>query len=113
MIVPRSGWAVIVVVSAALAGALEVSAVDSPLRVAVMLWFVLICPGMAIVRRLRLGDAVTELALAVGLSVALAVLVASIGLYSGLWAPGATLAVLIAITLVAAALPARRWERRP
>ena len=99
----RSRWPVIALGSAALAVTLAVAQVHSPLRVLVILWFV--CPGMTIVRRLRITDPASELTLALGLSVALATAVASIGLYSGLWSPGATLAVLVVITLVAAVLP--------
>jgi hypothetical protein len=101
----RSRWSVIALTSAALAVALAVAGVHSPLRVLVILWFVLVCPGMTIVRRLRITDPAAELTLALGLSVALATAVASIGLYSGLWSPAATLAVLVVITLVAAVVP--------
>jgi uncharacterized membrane protein len=107
----RSRWAHIALASAALAGTLEVTGVHSPLRPAVMVWFVLVCPGVAIVRLLRLEDAVAELALAVALSIALAMAVGGIALYSGLWAPGATLAILIAITIGAAAAPLARARR--
>jgi uncharacterized membrane protein len=101
----RSRWSLIALTSAALAVALAVAGVHSPARVLVILWFVLLCPGMTIVRRLRITDPAAELTLALGLSVALATVVASIGLYSGLWSPGATLAVLVVITVVAAVLP--------
>ena len=101
----RPRWSVIALTSAALAVALAVAQVHSPLRVLVILWFVLVCPGMTIVRRLRITDPAAELTLALGLSVALATAVASIGLYSGLWSPGATLGVLVVITVVAAVLP--------
>jgi hypothetical protein len=109
----RSHWAAIAATSAVLAGALAVVGVHSPLRVAVVLWFVLVCPGMAIVRLLRLPDAVAELTLAVAVSLTLATFIAGIGLYSGLWAPGATLAVLIAITIGAAALRGPRRGEQP
>jgi hypothetical protein len=101
----RSHWSVIALSSGALAAALAAAGVHSPLRVLVILWFVLVCPGMTIVRRLRITDPAAELTLALGLSVALATAVASIGLYSGLWSPDTTLAVLVVITLVAAVLP--------
>ena len=97
--------------SALLAGAFEVANVHSSLRVVVMLWFVLVCPGIAVVHRLGVTDGAAELALAVGLSVALTTAVAAIGLYTGLWAPGATLAVLIAITIGAGAAPPSRLRR--
>jgi hypothetical protein len=111
----RSRWADIALASAVLAGVFQVVGAHSPVRVAVILWFVLVCPGLAVVRLLRLSDPVAELSLAVAVSIALAVGVAGIGLYSGLWSPGATLAVLIAITIgaVAAPLAGRRPGARP
>ena len=110
----RARWTGILVASAVLAGALEVAGLHSPLRLAVILWFVLVCPGMAFVRLLDLDDAAAEIALAVALSIALAMAVGGAALYSGLWAPGATLAILIAITIAAAVAPvarARPWRR--
>jgi uncharacterized membrane protein len=107
----RTRWHTVSTASALLAGAFAVANVHSALRVAVMLWFVLVCPGIAIVRRLGVTDGAAELALAVGLSVALAAAVAAIGLYTGLWAPGATLAILIAITIGAGAAPPSRLRR--
>ena len=110
----RARWTAILVASAVLAGALEVAGLQSPLRLAVILWFVLVCPGMAFVRLLDLDDAAAEFALAVTVSIALAMAVGGAALYSGLWAPGATLAILIAITIAAAVAPiarARPWRR--
>jgi hypothetical protein len=110
----RARWTWILVASAVLAGALALAGMHSPLRVAVVLWFVLVCPGMAFVRLLDLEDAAAELALAVALSIALATAVGGVALYGGLWAPGASLAVLVAITIAAALAPVARtrpWSR--
>ena len=110
----RGRWTTILVASAVLAGVVDVAELHSPLRVVVILWFVLVCPGMAFVRLLDLDDAAAELALAVALSIALAMAAGGAALYSGLWAPGATLAILIAITIAAAVAPiarARPWRR--
>jgi hypothetical protein len=104
----RSRSAAVAVASAIAAGAVELSGVHSPVRVVVVLWFLLAAPGMAIVGLLGLADAVAEVALAPALSITLATAVAAIGVYSGLWAPGATLAVLIAITIGAGAATLRR-----
>jgi len=104
----RPGWAEVLVASALLAGAVQLAAPQSPVRIAVVLWFVLVCPGMALVRRLALHDAATELALAVALSIALAMAVGGVALYSGLWAPGATLGILIVLTVGATVAPVAR-----
>jgi hypothetical protein len=108
--VGHRGWPLLATASALLAGALALADVHSPLRVLVVLWFVLACPGGSIVRFLRLGDPVAELTLAVGVSLALATIVAVTDLYLGLWSPDATLLVLIAVTLVASAAAWRPWR---
>ena len=69
-------WPAIIVVSAVAAGGLVYAGVAGPLRVAAVLWFLLICPGMAFVRLLRVADLATELMLAIGLSLALDAVVA-------------------------------------
>jgi flagellin-like protein len=78
--------------------------------VLVVLWFVLVCPGIALVRLLRLEDPFAELTLAVAVSIALALVLSGVGLYAGLWSPTVTLCVLIAITVTAshARLPGAR-----
>ena len=73
----------------------------SPLRVLVILAFLLLVPGTAIIRLLRLDELAAEVALATGLSVSLAGMVAGVLLYAGAWSPGATLAILICVTLAA------------
>ena len=109
----RSWWGPVAIASAILAGALDASGTHSPVRLAVTLWFLLVCPGMALVRLLRLDDAAAELAIAVAVSLALAVGAASILLYSGRWSPDTTLGILIAITVVAAVAPLARARPLP
>jgi hypothetical protein len=71
-----------------------------PVRVAVVLPFLLVCPGMAVVRRLRLAEWWTELLLAVGVSIALDILLSSAMLYAGLWSPRMLLLGLAGLSLV-------------
>jgi uncharacterized membrane protein len=114
MIARRAWWGPLAVASALSAGALDAADVHSAVRVAVAVWFVLVCPGIAVVRLLRLDDAAAELALGVAVSIALAVAVGATTLYAGHWSPGVTLAVLVAITVAAAGAPlarARPWRR--
>ena len=84
-------------------------------RVAVVL-FALTCPGLALVRLLRLEYPLAELSLGVAISVALAGLVGGVLLYTGMWSPPAGLAILVAVTVIALAAdrlaPARRVEER-
>jgi uncharacterized membrane protein len=104
VIAVRARWPLIATASALLAGALVLGGVQSPVRVLVVLWFVLVCPGIAVVRLLGLGDPVAELTLAVTVSIALAAVVSGVMLYTGLWSPHATLFVLIAFTASASAV---------
>ncbi len=69
-----------------------------------VLWFSLVCTGMAWVRLLRIDEPVAEIVTAVALSIALSGMVASAFLYAGHWSPNWTLLALEGITLVGVAL---------
>jgi uncharacterized membrane protein len=72
-------------------------------RATVMLAFLLLAPGLALVPLLgRVGD--SELALAAGISVALDTAIALIMAVSGAWSSKGALVALIAISLLGAAL---------
>src|SRR4051794_8382675 len=64
-------WPLVIAVSTLCAVAAALGGWEAPFRPALVLWFVLVCPGMALVRLLRLGEPVTEWTLAVALSVTL------------------------------------------
>jgi len=68
----------------------------------ILLCFLSICPGMALVRFLYLRESITEWTLAVAVSLTLDALVASIQLYSGHWSPAITLNILIWICIAGA-----------
>ena len=93
------GWPWIIFVGAASTALLAVTDEAGPLRAFVTIGFLLICPGMALVRLIDLGDVLAETTLAIATSVALTGLVAGALLYLGLWSPAAGLAILIAIAL--------------
>jgi uncharacterized membrane protein len=100
-------WSVIISFSA-LGAALAV-ALDwpVPLRPALVIWFIAICPGMAIIRLLRLDSLLAEVTLAIALSLALAGLIASALVYAGLWSPNLVLEVLVVIAVGALVLGLR------
>ena len=83
----------------------------SPARVAAALWFVLVCPGMAYVRLLSVGDMLIELGLAVALSIALATVTSLAMVYLKLWHPAAALYLLAAITVPGALLQLKSARR--
>ena len=97
-------WAVAIVGSAVITVLLTLADLRSPVRVVSALWFLLVCPGMAVVRVLRVRDAVAEWTLAVALSLGLDALVAEAMLYAGVWSPASALLVLTGIGIAGAVL---------
>ena len=97
-------WAVVVPISTIAAGVAVASGVPESVRAPLVTWFLAICPGMAVVHHLRLGKPITEIALAVGLSIALASLVPSVFLYLGAWSPSWTFAVLVGVAAIGSLL---------
>jgi hypothetical protein len=81
-------------------------------RAVITLGFLVICPGMAYVRLLRLSNAIHRVALAVALSLALDLLVSTVVLYVGAWSPLMILGILIELSLVGAIAQVWLWHRR-
>jgi hypothetical protein len=87
----------------AAASALVVAIDANPVfRAPVVLSFLLIGPGLAIVRLLGIPAATAQLSLGIALSMALDVLVPAALLYAGAWSPSSALAILVALTIAAA-----------
>ena len=80
----------------------------NPVRAAVVLGFLLIGPGMAIVRPLRLAGGATQLVLAFAVSATVETMLGLAMVYLHLWSPGALLVVLAAACLAAGVLELRR-----
>jgi hypothetical protein len=97
----RAPWAVVAVAAVA-APAAALAGAPAVVRIPVVLLFLLLGPGMAFVPFLDLGDPVAELTVAVGISVAVDLVVAMAMLYAGAWSPAATLVVLAAVALCGA-----------
>ena len=81
-------------------------------RTLVVVAFLLIAPGMAVVRAIGVGDLWAQLSLGLGLSVAIDSLVAGLLALAGAWSPTAILAILVGVSLAGAALELRRLGRR-
>jgi hypothetical protein len=92
-------WPWIIVVSIVAVELSWLVQADPVVRGPLVLWFSLVCTGMAWVRLLRIGEPLAEAVVAIALSVALSGLTAAAFLYAGHWSPGWTLVVLEAITL--------------
>lgn len=93
-------WPYVVLLSTGAVGVVALGAVPVPLpvRTALGLWFILVCPGMALVRPLRLDNPLNEWMLAVVLSVSLATIVASVFLYAAAWSWPHILLVLMTVS---------------
>jgi hypothetical protein len=95
-------WPVILVL-AAIATALLVYVVPGlPIRPYVVLAFLILCPGMALIRLLRLRDIAVEWTLAIALSIVLDAIIPTIQLYAHLWSPEISLDIILVITAIAA-----------
>ena len=99
-------------VSVGAAAALLAAGGHSPLRTAVAIWFLVVCPGLAIVPLLRIPDPWGELALVVSLSIALDLIVATALMYAGASSTAAAFGVLAAVSMCGAALQLRRGSAR-
>ena len=73
---------------------------QSPLRPLITLWFMAVCPGMALLRVFGLRLAAAGWTLAIAFSLALDTAVGIALLYSGRWSWQTGLVILVAITLI-------------
>ena len=95
-------WPVLILLSSLASVGVTFADWQSPIRALLILWFIVICPGMGLVRLLRLHDPLAEFMFAIGLSIALATIVASAILYADLWSPPLILAILATISIAGA-----------
>jgi hypothetical protein len=92
-------WSSLLGTAAVVAVALDLSSV---VRAPIVLAFVLVCPGLALIRLVGVRTATAQLSLGIALSLALDVLVPASLLYAGVWSPSAALGILVGVTFVAA-----------
>ncbi len=93
-------WSMINLFTALLTSVFVFVVPATPFQPYIVMSFVCFCPGMALVRFLRLNDLATELSLAVALSLSVASIIAGALLYSKHWSPLDTLTALILLTLI-------------
>ncbi len=105
-------WRRLIILSGVIAGSVTFGSVLPALRPFVVLPFLLLGPGIAWVRLLRLESPLAELTLALAVSLVLATAVAAGMLYAGAWSPKGSFAVLLALTVVALVLDASRDNAR-
>jgi hypothetical protein len=100
----RWAWPLAIIVPTVVLDALVLGDISTPARPVLAVWFISVCPGLALVRLLRLADGWSELAVGLALSITLGVMVATGLVYSGWWSPKAGLAILSIISLGGALL---------
>jgi hypothetical protein len=88
-----------VAIGLALAAGAATLGAPAPLRPAVVLVFLAIGPGLALVGLLGVDDGLEELLLVVGASLVLDLLVAEALVVTGVWSVGACIPVLMAIAV--------------
>jgi hypothetical protein len=105
-------WPYAITALAAATAALVALDVETVVRAPIAVAFVVVCPGMALVRVFHL-EPWAELLLAVVLSLCLAAGLATISVYLGSWNPTEVLLAIVAITMagvIADVARGRRWE---
>ncbi len=112
MTMSAAWWRRLIILSGAIAASVTFGSVLPALRPFVVLPFLLLCPGLAWVRLLRLESPLAEFTLAVALSLVLATVVAAGMLYAGAWSPKGSLTVLLGFTLAALVVDAIRDRAR-
>lgn len=103
-------WPTVIMLSAAVIGVMNIFSFDSPIRPMLAIWFLGLCPGMALVRLIHLEDRWTEIMLAIAVSMSLDVGLSLALVYAGLWSANLGLAILIGVSLVGAAAQLRSQE---
>lgn len=102
MIRSVSPWPAIIVLSAAAAGFVTFVPTGAYARPIIVLWFLLVCPGMMLVRFFHLREPIVEWVLAIALSLAADAIVAGILLYAERWSPRGAFAILLGLTVAGA-----------
>lgn len=100
---PSFLWPAVLVVSLLLYVAVLLADVGSPIRPLMAAWFLLICPGLAVVPLARLRDPLVEVVAVLSVSLVLDLLVSMSLLYVGVWTWQRAVAVLGYFALLGAA----------
>lgn len=95
-------WPFILIASGIAIGIIQMLNLESPIRPLLAFWFLLICPGMAFVRLLKMKQPLIELTTAIALSLTLNTIVAEVMIYADIWSPDWAVALLISMTIIGA-----------
>lgn len=92
-------WLAMLLAASATVAVLAYTGVHSPVRVVLVPPFLLVFPGMAWVRLLRISEQAITLILAIALSIVVDTTVPGTLVYAGSWSASAALAVVLGLTL--------------
>jgi hypothetical protein len=102
MVIQRIAWPLWLVAASVFVAVSLFAGLPPIVRLVAAACFLPICPGMALVRLLRIADPVVETAVAAALSIAIEIVIALFMLYAGVWSVGNGLSALIMICLAGA-----------
>lgn len=104
MIRKRWQWPAITLLSATAAcfANFTIETPDNPLKLIILLWFLLIFPGMGFVHLVKIGDVLLEWTLAIALSLSIDAAIAGIFLYATKWSPINIFITLLVISVIGA-----------
>ncbi len=100
----RFSWPVVCSALALLSVVLVLTDASAVVRAPIVLTFLLVCPGLAIVRFLRIPDFAAKASVAVALSIALVGIVSLVQAYAGVWNPTVGVLAIAALTLAVVAI---------
>jgi uncharacterized membrane protein YadS len=92
-------WPVILIISTVATAVMFYTNSPSVLRPWLVLWFLLVCPGKAMVRIFEVQESLLEWVLSIALSISLAGIISTIQIYTHTWSPAINLGILIGLTL--------------
>ncbi|HLG78575.1 MAG TPA: hypothetical protein VKX46_19340 [Ktedonobacteraceae bacterium] len=95
-------WPVILIFSTAAAALVTFVMPTAAVTPLIVMWFLFVCPGMALVRAFHLGERMIGWTLGVALSFAVDAIVVIIFLYAHFWSLPGMMSVLLTITLLGA-----------
>ncbi len=107
-------WPGIVAASTVVMTVVVALGLGPPIAPIIAFWFVFVCPGLPYVRLLDLREPLTEVLLAIALSLSIEAVVSLILLRGSAWTSVRMLQIVIAITVLGVVLDAHRasWGRR-
>ncbi len=98
----------LIILLAIMAGAFALSGSGSVLRPILVFGFMLICPGLALVRMFDLNDSLSEFILGIALSISINILLAEFMAFTHLWSPNGELGILILISFIGAGMQMKK-----